>query len=32
MGEIAAHRNSYITDLECTWKYLENEELTPVRF
>jgi len=29
MGEIAAHRNSYITDLECTWKYLENEELTP---
>ena len=35
MTEIAAAagahlNNSYITDLECTWKHLENEEQTPV--
>jgi len=34
MTEIAAAagahlNNSYITDLECTWKHLENEEQTP---
>lgn len=26
MRELAAHQVSYITDLECTWKSLENEE------